>query len=208
MNLLFSKEENHLPSHYFTEDETVISSPKKITYYYMGKKYIFTTDNGVFSVGEVDNNTDILLHNIPKLRGSLLDMGCGYGCIGIVLAKTYSLDLYQADINPRAAALTEENCAQNGVASNIYISDCYSNINGNYDTIVINPPIHAGKNVMNNMFEGAREHLNANGKLYVVILKKHGAESTITKLAEIFGGCEIIYKKKGCYVLSCENIIT
>ena len=163
--------------------------------------YVFTADTGVFSARKMDTGTDILLRNIPALKGSLLDMGCGCGCIGIVLAKAYGLDLTQADINPRAVRLTIENAAKNGVVSRVVQSDLFSKIQEDFDTVVINPPIHAGKNVIFSMYEGSYKHLKPGGKLYIVILKKHGAESSIKHLAKTFGNCQVLYKKKGCYIL-------
>lgn len=190
-------------SHYFVEDKTLKHNIKKIKYVYADAKYVFTTDSGLFSKDHIDPATDILLNTIPYLSGTLLDMGCGYGCIGIVLAKTYSLELTQADINQLAVDLTRQNCIDNGVDSNVIKSNCFDNITGYYDTIVTNPPIHAGKKITYKMYEDSFSHLNEGGKLYIVTLKKHGAESTQVKLNSIFGNCETLYKKKGYYVFCC-----
>ena len=182
---------------------------KKIIYYYTDKKFVFTTDSGLFSKDHIDPATDILLKNIPPLAfaGTLLDMGCGYGCIGIVLAKTYNLKLTQADVNRSALEMTKTNCRDNGVESVIIKSDCFDGISDTFDTIVINPPIHAGKAVTYKMFEDSILHLNAGGGLYIVNLKKHGAESTYAKLKSIYGSCEIIYKKKGYFVFRCVKAL-
>ena len=199
-------------SHYFSKEEPDRTNPRTFYYTFGKNTYTFTTDAGVFSVGKMDAATDILLRHIPVLQGSLLDMGCGYGCIGIVLAKEYGLKLTQADINPRALRLTEENAVRNSVASHIVQSDGFNQIEGLFDTIVINPPIHAGKNVIFTMYEKAYKHLRPStvssdgGSLYIVILKKHGAESSIKFLTKVFGNCHIIYKKKGCYVLEAKLI--
>jgi 16S rRNA (guanine1207-N2)-methyltransferase len=192
-------------SHYFIEDNSLKRSVKKIVYHFMDNEFVFTTDSGLFSKDRVDPASDILLRTVPPLSGALLDMGCGYGCIGIVLAKTYSLQLTQADINQSAVALTESNCAGNAVNSVVVKSNCFDSISGFFDTIVINPPIHAGKAITYKMYEDSVLHLNNGGRLYVVTLKKHGAESTHAKLADTFGNCETIYKKKGYYVLCCTK---
>ncbi|MDR2360019.1 MAG: methyltransferase [Oscillospiraceae bacterium] len=192
-------------SHYFTEDAPSRHEVKRIHYLFAGQKFIFTTDTGVFSKDRVDSATDILLRTIPRLNGSLLDMGCGYGCIGIVLAKTYSLQLTQADITQTAVDLTRQNSEDNGVRSAVVKTNCFDGIDGKFDTITINPPIHAGKAVTYRMYEESAEHLTHGGKLYIVTLKKHGAESTMLKLREVFGNCEALYKKNGCYVLSCAK---
>ena len=193
--------------HYFSAEAPVSSRPQGFTYRYKSHTYAFTTDMGVFSVGKMDEGTDLLLQQIPALSGKLLDMGCGFGAIGIILAKEYGLELTLSDINPRAIELTRENCERNGVdAIQIVLSDKFEQIHDCYDTIVINPPIHAGKQVVFSLYEGALGHLNEGGKLYIVIRKKHGAESSIKHINQIFGNCNILHKKKGVYVLCCEKI--
>ena len=201
--------------HYFTNDDSQnrnVQNLKHIKYNFRGHNFKFTTHGGVFSKDHVDYATDILLNSIPvnsipaaTTDNTLLDMGCGYGCIGIVLAKTYGLKLTQADINKAALELTKHNCKINEINSIIIESDCFDNINEKFNLITINPPIHAGKTVTYKMYESAAYHLKPDGKLYVVTLKKHGAESTLTKLQEIFGvsNCTVIYKKKGFYVFEC-----
>jgi len=181
---------------YFNNNKALNKDLRYINYQFKGVNFKFATHDGVFSKDHVDYATDILLNTIPPITGSLLDLGCGYGVIGIVLAKIYGLELTAADINPAAVELTR----LNGV-DNVLESDCFDNINGKFDTIVINPPIHAGKATTYKMYEESLTHLNSGGKLYVVTLKKHGAESTIAKLKEVYGNCEVIYKKKGHYVL-------
>ncbi len=190
-------------SHYFIEDKTLKPDIKEFDYYYKNLRFKFITDSGVFSKGQVDPATDLLINSLPPLKGALLDLGCGYGCIGIVLSKAYGLDVTQADINPTAIRLAEQNRRINNAETKIVLSDCYENIPERFDTIAINPPIHAGKDVTYKMYGEAPAHLNKGGRLYVVTLKKHGAESTIRKLADVFGNCDVIYKKKGYYVLCC-----
>ena len=190
-----------MKNHYFSFEEPANSKPVSFKYIFKSNEYNFTTDTGVFSVGKMDSATNTLLHHIPPLYGSLLDMGCGYGCLGIVLAKEYKLTLVQADINPRAVRLAKENASQNGVISQVILSDQFSQVQGQFNTVVINPPIHAGKDVIFSLYEGAYKHLIPQGCLYIVILKKHGAESSITQLIKIFGNCRVIYKKKGCFIL-------
>jgi 16S rRNA (guanine1207-N2)-methyltransferase len=193
-------------SHYFSEDNSLKSDIKKIVYRRADREFVFTTDSGLFSKDRIDHATDILLGAVPPLSGSLLDMGCGYGCIGIVLAKIYSLELTQSDVNRSAVELTKINCEENGINSAVIKSNCFDDISGFFDTIIINPPIHAGKSVTYRMYEDSVAYLNDGGRLYVVTLKKHGAESTRTKLKDIFGRCKTIYKKRGYYVFCCEKL--
>jgi len=84
-------------------------------------------------------------------------------------------------------------------------SDCFENISDKFDTITLNPPIHAGKDVVFRMFEEAAAHLNPGGAFYAVMLEKHGAKSARRKLVEVFLACEALYHKKGAYVFCCRN---
>ena len=203
---------------YFDNNRDLSQEDIVIDYRFKGRDFRFVSRAGVFSKSHVDFATDILLNHVSDFvesgvaagdnivcggTPSLLDLGCGYGCIGIVLSKTYSLSLTQCDVNKSALELTRRNCERNGVKSRIVESDCFANIPDSFDLIVVNPPIHAGKSVTYRMYEESREHLNPDGCLYVVTLKKHGAESTVAKLSQVYGGdnCEVVYKKKGIYVI-------
>jgi len=192
-------------SHYFVDDPNLPDDFRIFSYYFAGHKFEFTSNSGVFSPGHVDPASGLLIRTVPPRTGSLLDLGCGYGAIGIALCKAYGLSLTLADINPRALYCAEINCRNNGVKANILTSDCFSQVSGKYDTITLNPPIHAGKTVVYRMFEGAAAHLNDGGAFYVVMLEKHGARSAAKKLAELFGGCEILHKKKGEHIFCLTN---
>jgi 16S rRNA (guanine1207-N2)-methyltransferase len=191
--------------HYFIADQSQDSDIRRLSYRFADSGFTFSTDIGLFSRERIDPASDILIRTIPPLSGALLDMGCGYGCVGIVLARAYGLALTQADINEKAVRFAELNCKANGVSASVIVSDCFDNVPGAFDTIAINPPIHAGKAVTYKMYEDAPHHLNPGGCLYVVTLKKHGAESTLAKLTEIFGSCDTLYKKKGCYVFAARR---
>ncbi|MDR1590277.1 MAG: methyltransferase [Oscillospiraceae bacterium] len=191
--------------HYFTDDDSLKKEINKLTYHFAGVDYSFMTGAGVFSKNRVDPASEILIKTVPALSGSLLDMGCGYGCIGIVLAKTYALRLTLADVNPRAARFAALNSEANGVVSDVVVSNRFDAVTGRFDTIVINPPIHAGKAATYGMYEDSLPRLGEGGRLFVVTLKKHGAESTRDKLADVFGNCATLYRKKGCFVFCCEK---
>ncbi|MCL2664990.1 MAG: methyltransferase [Defluviitaleaceae bacterium] len=184
-----------------------MSKPKKFFYVYGDNEYVFFTDSGIFSKSGMDANTDILLRSLAKEKpaGKFLDLGCGYGCVGIVLAKAFCLDVTQVDINPAAVALTIKNSLANNVKTKAVVSDGYSNIADFFDAIALNPPIHAGKTAVHSLYSGSYDHLKDGGLFYVVINKKHGAESTKEKLIQVFANCESIYKKNGIRVFKCKK---
>jgi 16S rRNA (guanine1207-N2)-methyltransferase len=194
-------------SHYFIDDHNLEDDFRRFRYFFAGHSFVFTSNSGLFSPGHVDAESDLLIRNIPPLQGSLLDLGCGYGAVGIALGRAYGLRLTLADVNPRALQCAEINCRDNAVQAEILLSDCFANIPGSFDSIALNPPIHAGKAVVYAMFEQSIEHLNARGAFYIVMLEKHGAKSAMKKLAEIYGAgnCEILYKKKGEYIFCCKK---
>ena len=192
-------------SHYFVDDPGLPDDFREFTYYYRDLPFLFTSNSGVFSPGHVDPGTDLLIRNVPPMEGSLLDLACGYGVVGVVFGKAYGLSVTMADINSRALRCAEINCKNNDVKANILTSDCFENISDKFNTITLNPPIHAGKEVVYRMFEEAPAHLNPGGALYAVMLEKHGAKSAIRKLEEIFAACEMLYHKKGAVIFCCRN---
>ena len=191
-------------NHYFNSNENLKHRETEIEYVHKFVKFKFITDTGVFSKNGVDYATNILLDNLPVTSGKTLDLGCGYGCIGIVLSKIYgkNIDVTMSDINERALDLSLKNADKNDAEVKIIKSDGFKNIPGKFDNIILNPPIHAGKPVIYSIYSEASRHLNENGRFYVIIQKKHGALSHKEKLKEIFGeeNCFVLYSKKGFYI--------
>ena len=190
---------------YFAKRPSAESRPVEIEYTYRGHTVRLTTDSGVFSRGEVDEGSALLLNSLPALTGSVLDLGCGAGVIGVCVGKANRVELTQSDVNERALALTRENLARNGVAGTVVESDGFSALSGAFDTILTNPPIRAGKAVIYRMFAEAKEHLAAGGALYLVIRKQQGAESAKKYLETLFSSVEMIERKKGYWILKCER---
>ncbi|MBQ8132677.1 MAG: class I SAM-dependent methyltransferase [Bacilli bacterium] len=169
-------------------------------------KFIFYTDNGVFSKDGLDFGSRLLLETIPleEVGGKVLDMGCGYGVFGIVLNKILSCDVDMVDVNMRAIHLSSINIKENhcnGVS--VFESDVYENIHSKYSCIVTNPPIRAGKHVVYDIVMNAKNYLEKNGVLFLVIRKEQGAKSLIVDLKKIYT-VDILEKKKGFYILKCS----
>lgn len=192
-------------SHYFTNDE--IKSNEKI---YVTKindiELKFYTDNGVFSKNKLDFGTRTLLENleIDRFRGKILDFGCGIGPIGIYLSLKTKEKIDMIDINKRSISLAIKNSKLNNANTNIFESNIYEKINKKYDFIVSNPPIRVGNKVLYKILFEAKEHLNENGELWIIINKDQGAK-TITKKLEQFYDVTIVEKNKGFYVIKAVN---
>lgn len=190
--------------HYFT-NEKLPSDIKKTECFVLGNKFTFLTDNGVFSKDGLDFGSRLLLETIPleEVGGKILDMGCGYGVFGIILSKITSSYVDMVDVNLRALHLAERNAKSNGVSNvNIFESNVYENVSGKYSTIVTNPPIRAGKKVVYDILMNAKDYLEENGKLFLVIRKEQGAKSLIVDLKKIYT-VEVLEKSKGFYILKC-----
>ncbi len=192
-------------NHYFT-NENLKSNLKKVLVKVSGKNFNFYTDSGVFSKKGLDFGSRTLLEQLihEDLKGNVLDVGCGYGVLGIILSSFFHIQIDMVDVNKRAIHLTEMNIKENNVEkANVFISNIYENIDKKYDYIVTNPPIRAGKKVVYEILFNAKDHLKENGTLYFVINKQQGAESTMKDLSEI-GKVTLLLKNKGFYIIKCN----
>ncbi len=174
-----------------------------------GVDFIFKTDNGVFSKDKLDYGTRFMLETIPikELKGDILDLGCGYGVVSIILSKlTSDTNFDGVDVNRRALHLCELNRNLNKTFNtNFFESDVYSNVTKKYNYIITNPPIRAGKDVVYKMLEEAKDHLKENGILYFVIRKEQGAKSCIKHLENKYK-LEVLDKSKGFFIISCKIV--
>ena len=194
--------------HYYTSAPTSAHKPGEVRCEYRSHALAFATDSGVFSRTELDRGTEVLLNALPEtIAGSVLDMGCGWGIIGVAIGKHWpNTQITMADVNQRACALSAENARANGVAAQVVESDGYEKILGKtYDLILQNPPIRAGKAVIYQMFADASRCLAPGGQLWLVIRKQQGAPSAITYLHTLFETVETVEKKSGFWVIRCET---
>ena len=190
--------------HYYTRVPQSASRPAECTFTYRGTEMAFRTDAGVFSRGEVDTGTRLLLEALPEeMHGDILDLGCGWGVIGISIARTWpETRVTLADVNLRALDLSRENAEKNRADVVCAESDGMEAFAGKtFDAVVTNPPIRAGKQVIYRMFADAAEHLAPEGALYLVIRKQQGAESCLKYLKTLFSEAERVERDAGFWVL-------
>ena len=193
-------------SHYYSKTQDDIeSNPQEFIFNFKEHTFKFHTDNGVFSKEYIDYGTFAMLKAfIPNnIDLPILDVGAGYGPIGIVISKLYNKKTYMLEINERAYNLILKNIEENKADSIAYNSNLYEKLplDFKFASIITNPPIRAGKDVVFSIYEGAYKRLDKNGELWVVIQKKQGAPSSKEKLESLFGNCEIITRDKGYYIL-------
>lgn len=190
---------------YFS-NEKLPSNVRKTECVVLGKKFTFLTDNGIFSKDGLDFGSRLLLESIPleEVGGKILDMGCGYGVFGVVIGKLTSANIDMVDVNLRALHLASRNAKENGVSNvNIFESNVYENVSSKYSSIITNPPIRAGKKIVYDIVMNARNYLEDDGKLFLVIRKEQGAKSLIVDLEKIYN-VDILKKSKGFFIIKCS----
>ena len=195
-------------SHYFENDTDLRSNIRELKYAYNSSFFTFLSDNGVFSKKNIDYGSRLLLETYlkeNKTNVKLLDIGCGYGFLGIVISVITNSYVDMVDINKRAVHLTKRNIKKyDNFKGSAFVSDAYSEVKDKYDVIITNPPIRVGKEKLLEILLGSFEHLNEKGTLYFVMRKNQGALS-IKKILEENKKVEIINKDKGYFILKVEN---
>ncbi|MDR1805734.1 MAG: methyltransferase [Clostridium sp.] len=192
-------------SHYFIDDPQLAPDERSFNYYAGSIRLSLTSDAGLFSHGHMDTATGLLLDVILPLlseeKATLLDLGCGWGAVGVVLGKCRpALRICFVDVNPKALRYAEKNAHANGVDGEFILSDAYDVIaKRRFDYIAVNPPIHAGRELCRRMLLDSAEHLTPNGELFAVINKKHGGQSLLGEAADGYA-VEILRKEKGVLV--------
>ena len=197
-------------SHYFENDDSLISKRRIITFLINGRTLSFLSDNGVFSKNHVDDGSRLLIETLlsEHLTGKVLEIGTGYGVICLTLASFIpDVSVIATDVNMRALALCKSNIERLKLSDRVTClqSDLYASVEGLYDSIVTNPPIRAGKKLTYALYQGALDHLIDGGSIYIVIRKAQGAESTLKYLDTLFSRVEILNRDKGFYVLKASK---
>ena len=197
-----------LLEHYFSNNPQIKSEIRTIDYQIGGTNLSFFSDNGVFSKSKIDYGSNVLVTTILKSDNNgvkkILDLGCGYGFMGISLSKMLNVSADLVDVNNRAVHLCEKNIKLNKVSANAFVSDIYSSVKDKYDLIVTNPPIRAGKDIVLSFLLNAKDYLNDNGTLWFVIRKDQGAKSILKALENDYF-CQVLEKSKGFFVINAKK---
>lgn len=193
--------------HYFTNNNNLKSEFRTVVFKYGDELTQFTSDLGVFSKDKIDYGSNLLINTYFKngrKAVKVLDVGCGYGIIGILLAKYMQTKSTLVDVNKRAVHLTNINIKNTGVDAKTFESDIYSSVRETYDVIITNPPIRAGKQTVLNILLGASDYLNNNGELWFVIRKDQGAKSIMEKMKSTYN-LETVEKSKGFFIILAKK---
>ncbi len=198
-------------AHYYDDNRETAYQINQISHVIAGRSMQFYTAEAVFSKDKIDFGSHFLIETILQENNTgqhLLDIGCGYGAIGISLAVFIDkLSVTMLDINSRALQLAKQNIVQHNLNKRVFAHhiDDYQDKTEYFDVVVTNPPIRAGKKTVFEIYKKAYHNLKVNGHLYVVIQKKQGAPSSKKYLTELFGNCDIIAKRAGYYILKSEK---
>ena len=191
-------------SHYFTTDETA-HDYREIEYTFKNTVYNFKTDRGVFSKDQIDYGTRVLIHGVfsdnEQGGASLIDMGAGYGPVGIILGKVLNVQPVMVEVNEDAISLLNDNIAKNQISAKVLSREDYDGTDAGAELYVTNPPFRAGKDVVTDIIEDGFNRLETAGKFYMVVQKKQGMKSYKKLIEQLFGNVEVLLKEKGYYVL-------
>ncbi|NLX83422.1 MAG: class I SAM-dependent methyltransferase [Clostridiales bacterium] len=190
---------------YFEAHPVSAHQLREIKLSFLGTDFVFETDAGVFSRDGLDDGTELLLKEaLPHLSGRVLDLGCGWGAVGVISKKIKpAADLVMTDINTRAAELAKRNLRRNGVQAEVVSGDGFEAVEGIFDWILLNPPIRAGKQLVYSLYQDSAQRLRDSGTLAIVIRKQQGALSTKDYLQTLFEEVRLINRKKGYHIYFC-----
>ena len=191
-------------SHYFTNDD-VKSELFKFDITLLDNSLSFYSDNGVFSKRGLDYGSRLLLETFlsENKKGKTLDVGCGYGVMGIFINKITENAVDMIDINKRAVHLANMNIKENNLNTiKAFVSDVYSNVEGKYKYIITNPPVRAGKDVVLKMLMDAKDYMDETSELWFVMRKDHGLKSVLKLLEEEYN-IKVLKRSKGFFVIKC-----
>jgi len=191
--------------HYSTPRPASRHRPAQVTVSLRGLELRLRTDAGVFSRAALDRGTELLAEALDVGPCELvLDLGCGYGILGIVAASlSQGGHAILTDVNERAAALARANLKANGIANaEVRVGDLYEPVRDlAFHHIVCNPPLRAGRAVVDRIVSEAPMHLFDRGQLWLVARTRQGADALRERMARTFGNADIVRRGSGYKVL-------
>lgn len=192
-----------MSEHYFTENPDSEIKEKAFTANILGASLHFTSVSGVFSFeNRVDKVSSNLIKNFIPSGNSILDVGCGYGAIGLFLKALHKEQhITMIDINNRALDYSRKNAAANMLTVEVLHSNLYEALqNRVFDDIVSNPPFAAGKELNTKLITEAYDYLSPNGSLWLVAFHNKGGSTLKDLMKKVFGNVEDVDKSGGIRV--------
>lgn len=191
-------------THYFKNSENTPSNRRELTLRFLGLDLTFISDDGIFSKSKPDEGSLLLAQSAidEKLTGRILDMGCGYGLVGLLVKKfNPEITIEGIDVNIKAVECAKESAVRLELQANYTVKDGREDLGGLYDCILLNPPIRTGKTTIFELYRNAYKHLKPQGSLIIVIRRQQGAASSFKELQSIFPVVSRIKIHKGYEIL-------
>ncbi len=191
-----------LNEHYFSKKPTSETVEKDFQMVVDRTRLYFKSVSGVFSFGKPDRASLVLIYNFPQFKGDLLDLGCGYGLVGVSLKATRSdVNLFMSDVNERAVKYARINAKNNNANAVIESGDGFEPWKAvEFDTIAFNPPIAAGKRVWAELIGQSPQHLKENGMLVCVGFHNKAGKTIEREMKTVFGSVFTVVKDGGVRV--------
>lgn len=192
--------------HYYTPKPTSRVVEYNFSQILRGHELKFTTASGLFSQKQIDTGSVLLIDKcILKPSWKILDLGCGYGPVGIALKKAEpTISVTFTDVNTRAVEYVKKNLIQNGVEIDATVElvsgDGYGSVTGLFDAIYLNPPQSAGKELCLQLISQARDFLKPNGNLQIVARKNKGGATLAEHMRSVFGNVDDVAKQSGFWI--------
>ena len=197
-----------MDEHYFTADPAVAFKRAPVEATVWGHDLRLTSGSGVFAQGRLDIGTAVLFRETePPAPGRLLDLGCGYGMIGLAVATAVpGAVVTGVDVNERALLLANENAAALGLADRFIamLPDAVP-AEATYDQIWSNPPIRIGKGALHALLLTWLPRLAPGGRAVMVVGKNLGADSLQRWLGDQGYPTERLSSAKGFRVLETRR---
>ena len=172
---------------YFTSEPSAAHRPGSVHVILPGLHLELGTDSGVFSPRRLDPGTRLLLDVAPPppATGELLDLGCGYGPLALVLAaRAPGARVWAVDVNTRALALTSSNAARAELANVVCVLPGDGDLPARFDLIWSNPPVRIGKSALRVLLAGWLDRLAPGGAAFLVVQRNLGSDSLQRWLTE------------------------
>lgn len=169
-----------MPEHYFTQRTTAAHHPRTVHVVLPDVHLRLDTDSGMFSPGRLDTGTRVLLDAVPAppAAGDLLDLGCGYGPVALVMAaRSPAATVWAVDVNARALELCRRNAARAGLGNVRAVTASEVPESVRLAAIWSNPPIRVGKAALHDLLGRWLARLAAGGAAYLVAQRHLGADS-------------------------------
>ena len=195
--------------HYFENNPVKSSIQYPVEFTFNQRKFTLFASKGVFSKKALDAGSALLIKVLLQetLQGECLDLGCGYGPVGLTVASLNAQTVWTlADINEQAVTDARTNANRLGLKNlQIVTSDGFNELTKNFDVIAFNPPIRVGKKTIYRLYQEIEQHLYPNGRLFIVIRKDKGALSHLTFLQTLYQKVTLLHKDQGYHVYQANH---